>query len=77
VFVIETKDYKGWIFGDARQAKWTQVLFKYKFRFQNPIVQNLGHVRDGARPSSTSYHPTLSSRLVVFTGEARVQDGDS
>ena len=28
VFVIETKDYKGWIFADASQAHWTQVLFK-------------------------------------------------
>jgi hypothetical protein len=28
VFVIETKDYKGWIFANAKQANWTQVLFK-------------------------------------------------
>lgn len=26
VFVIETKDYKGWIFANAKQANWTQVL---------------------------------------------------
>src|SRR5690348_13855629 len=35
VFVIETKDFKGWIFANPTQAKWTQVLFKYKFKFQN------------------------------------------
>ena len=26
VFVIETKTYKGWIFGNPRDAQWTQVL---------------------------------------------------
>jgi len=26
VFVIETKNMKGWIFGDARQKTWTQKI---------------------------------------------------
>jgi hypothetical protein len=26
VFVIETKTYKGWIFGNPRDAQWTQAL---------------------------------------------------
>ena len=26
VFVIEMKTYKGWIFGNPRDAKWTQAL---------------------------------------------------
>ena len=69
VFVIETKNYKGWIFGDARQAKWTQVLFKYKFRFQNPIVQNFGHVR--TVQDLLDFLPLDAVKsLVVFTGEA-------
>jgi hypothetical protein len=69
VFVIETKDYKGWIFGDARQAKWTQVLFKYKFRFQNPIVQNFGHVR-AVQVLLDFLPPDAVKSIVVFTGEA-------
>ena len=44
VFVIEAKDYKGWIFANASQKTWTQVLFRRKFKFQNPIFQNLRHV---------------------------------
>ena len=28
VFVIETKNMKGWIFGGERQRTWTQKLFK-------------------------------------------------
>jgi Nuclease-related domain len=69
VFVIETKDYKGWIFGDARQAKWTQVLFKYKFRFQNPIVQNFGHVR-AVQDLLDFLPPDAVKSIVVFIGEA-------
>jgi len=27
VFVIETKHYKGWIFGDDKSREWTQVIW--------------------------------------------------
>src|SRR4051812_46962727 len=37
VFVIETKDYSGWIFANSKAATWTQVIFKTKFKFQNPL----------------------------------------
>ena len=69
VFVIETKDYKGWIFADAKQARWTQVLYKAKFRFRNPILQNLRHVR--AVQHQLDFLPSSAIRsAVVFTGEA-------
>jgi hypothetical protein len=45
VFVIETKSFKGWIFANEGHATWTQVIFGAKFRFQNPLSQNLRHVR--------------------------------
>ena len=44
VYVIETKNYKGWIFANPGHSMWTQVIFKRKFRFRNPIHQNFGHV---------------------------------
>ena len=62
VFVIETKDYKGWIFADAKQANWTQVLFKLKFKLQNPIFQN-SRTFGRYKASLTSYRPAPSSRL--------------
>lgn len=69
VFVIETKHYKGWIFANAKHATWTQVIFKYKTRFQNPIFQNLLHVR--AVQELLDFLPPDSIRsIVVFTGEA-------
>ena len=69
VFVIETKDYKGWIFADAKQSNWTQVLFKRKFRFQNPIFQNYRHIR--AIQDSLDFLPGNAIKsAVIFTGEA-------
>jgi len=74
VFVIETKDYKGWIFGDERQKEWTQVLFKAKFRFQNPLLQNFRHVC--AVRNVLDFLPSDTVRsIVVFTGSAEFKAG--
>lgn len=39
VFIIETKNKNGWIFGEEKQANWTQIVFKEKHTFQNPLRQ--------------------------------------
>lgn len=44
VFVIETKNMKGWIFGNPSHKRWTQQLYRRKHQFQNPLHQNYGHV---------------------------------
>lgn len=46
VFVIETKNYSGQIYGQENQKKWTQVLAygQEKHRFYNPILQNKNHI---------------------------------
>ncbi|WP_456273107.1 NERD domain-containing protein [Bacillus sp. AK031] len=44
IFVIETKNYKGWIFGSEKSKKWTQQIYKHKQQFHNPIHQNYGHI---------------------------------
>jgi hypothetical protein len=69
VFVIETKDYKGWIFANAKQRNWTQVLFKSKFKLQNPILQNMRHVR-AVQGLLDFLPPGAAKSVVVFTGEA-------
>lgn len=44
IFVIENKDYTGWIFGQSHQKKWTQVIKGgKKYSHQNPLHQNYGH----------------------------------
>jgi len=45
IFVIETKNYKGWIYGNEYAEKWTQNLFGHKYYFLNPIKQNYGHLK--------------------------------
>ncbi|TXK85763.1 NERD domain-containing protein [Paenibacillus sp. N3.4] len=45
VFVIETKNYKGWILGDEKSDYWTQVIYKRKERLNNPLRQNYGHIQ--------------------------------
>lgn len=45
IFVIETKNMAGWIFGSADQARWTVVLHRHKSQFQNPLRQNYHHVK--------------------------------
>lgn len=70
VFVIETKDYKGWIFANVKQGTWTQVLFKCKFKFQNPIFQNFRHMQ--AVQNLLEFLPPGSIHsVVVFTGQAK------
>lgn len=39
VFIIETKNKKGWIFGSGDQPKWTQSIYGKKYSFQNPLRQ--------------------------------------
>lgn len=45
IFVIETKNYKGWIFGSEHSAHWTQTIYKSTHRFHNPVRQNFGHIK--------------------------------
>ena len=46
IFVIESKNYSGWIFGDESSYNWTAMLpNKQKNRFYNPILQNKTHIK--------------------------------
>lgn len=48
IFVIETKNHKGMIFGDPCGKVWTQVLKggQLRYTFFNPLIQNSGHVME-------------------------------
>jgi Nuclease-related domain len=45
IFVVETKSYTGWIFGNAYQPYWTQVIYRHRERFFNPLRQNYTHIK--------------------------------
>ncbi len=49
IFVFESKNYSGWIFGDEKQKNWYQTLPQGKNRthkehFFNPVMQNRAHI---------------------------------
>lgn len=45
MYVFESKNYSGWIFGDENGKNWTQSLKGgKKSKFFNPIWQNKGHI---------------------------------
>ncbi|PRR82009.1 NERD domain-containing protein [Clostridium vincentii] len=45
IFVIETKNYKGWITGNDYDDYWRQTIYKRKEKLYNPIKQNYGHIQ--------------------------------
>ena len=45
IFVIETKNMKGWIFGNPYPEKWKQQIYKHSRLFYNPLKQNSKHVK--------------------------------
>lgn len=46
IWVIETKNYSGYIYGNENQREWTQTLAfgNEKNKFYNPIKQNATHI---------------------------------
>ncbi|WP_022942181.1 nuclease-related domain-containing protein [Psychromonas hadalis] len=68
VFVIDTQNMKGWIFGSAKQKQWTQKIFKYSVKFQNPLHQNYKHTHTLARCLGLLSDQIHS--VIVFIGDS-------
>ena len=46
IFVLEIKNYGGWIFGNEKDRYWTETFPNgKKVRFFNPVLQNRGHIK--------------------------------
>lgn len=45
IYVIENKNYAGWIFGNEKDQKWCETLKGKKYFFYNPIKQNNTHIK--------------------------------
>ena len=75
IFVIETKNYKGWIYGTEKQRQWTQAFPNgRKFKFQNPLQQNYLHIKTLADllELETSYFHSM----IAFIGECELKTRD-
>ena len=66
IFIIETKNYKGWIFGSERQKLWTQKIFKKSYKFQNPLHQNYKHQKVLEQVLADIITPEYLHSIVVF-----------
>ena len=67
IFVIETKNINGWIFGNEKSKYWTQSMYGKKYKFQNPLHQNYSHTKALASYFQTD-HANIHS-VVFFIGE--------
>ncbi len=68
VFVVETKNMKGWIIGSPKQKTWTQKIYKQSRKFQNPLLQNYKHVK--TIESILGLNDQQIHSVVVFTGDS-------
>ena len=66
IFVVETKNMSGWIFGSERQAQWTQKLYKRTFKFKNPLRQNYKHLK--ALEATLGVSPEHLHSVITFVG---------
>lgn len=69
IFIIETKNYKGWIFGSERQKMWTQKIFKKSYKFQNPLHQNYKHQKVLEQVLADIITPEYLHSIVVFMSD--------
>lgn len=72
LFVIETKNYSGWILGKESDEYWVQSIYGKKNRFKNPIRQNYGHVK--ALKSLLSNYPSLPiNSIIAFSTQCELK----
>ncbi|WP_066893599.1 nuclease-related domain-containing protein [Clostridium nigeriense] len=70
IFVIETKDYKGSIYGDEYSREWTQIINMKKNKFYNPIRQNYGHIKSLEKHIKRN---DVFISLIVFTNKSKLK----
>ena len=68
IFVVETKNMEGWIFGSEKSRQWTQSIYGRKFRFQNPLHQNYRHTKALSEFLGIDHDKFFS--VVMFWGES-------
>ncbi|PTP41231.1 NERD domain-containing protein [Vibrio splendidus] len=68
IFVVETKNMKGWIFGSKNQKQWTQKIYRHSSKFQNPLHQNYKHVK--TLESLLAVDSEKLHSVVVFIGDS-------
>jgi restriction system protein len=68
LFIVETKNRKGWIFGSETQSTWTQVVYENKYTFQNPLRQT--HRRKKVLSKFLDLNESHIQTVVYFNGDS-------
>ena len=71
IFVIETKNYRGWITGNENGSEWTKNVYGNKYRFANPFRQNYGHIKALEKLLNIDSHNFIS--IVCFSSRASLK----
>ena len=71
IFVIETKNYKGWIRGKEYSDTWTQNIYGHKYTLKNPLHQNYGHIK--ALQQLLEIPEELFVSIVAFSTKATIK----
>lgn len=87
VFVIETKNYIGEIYGNDDKGEWTQIIlnkvtykrkrgktytYVTKNKFYNPVRQNIGHVYEIKKILKECLYNIPVISIVVFSDNANI-----
>lgn len=73
IFSIETKNYKGLIYGSEYSKKWTQNIHGNKNDFMNPVLQNYAHMQ-AVKSILSKYYPNMRYfSIVAFSPDAKVK----
>ncbi len=76
LFVFESKNYGGWIFGNEAHRNWTQAFplgrgRSHKEQFYNPVMQNSSHITHLRRLIGENI-PMWS--IIVFSNKCTLKD---
>ena len=73
IYVFESKNYSGWIFGSDNQKMWTQSFRKGKRQsFYNPVWQNRGHIT-ALKQVLPGFSDSVFSSVIVFSARCELK----
>ena len=74
IFSVETKNYKGEIYGSENSRQWTQNIYGHKYQFMNPVHQNYAHVKAlEALLNERGYKNVPVYSIVAFPGDTTLK----
>lgn len=73
IFSIETKNYKGLIYGSEYGKRWIQNIHGIKNDFMNPVLQNYAHIQ-AVKSILRKYYPNIKYfSIVAFSPDAKIK----